>query len=140
MQPAVYRMNNMQQQQRHHLQPCLPLLPRLASLVILDAIRMLAFAAGLLTSDLSTDAAGVQTIRPMYSSPPAHGARIAATILKDPALYEQWRVSHGPDACLSLLRLISLLLHPEYVVSPGLMHLTNTKLLQPLLPCLADLV
>ena len=131
----------MQQQQRHHLQPCLAgFLPRLASLVVLDDVRLPAFAAGLLTADLSTDAAGVQTIRPMYSSPPAHGARIAATILKDPALYEQWRVSHRPDARLSLVRLISLLLHPEYVVSPGLMHLTNSKLLQPLLTCLVDLV
>ena len=35
----------------------------------------------------------MQTIRPMYSSPPAHGARIAAAILSDPALYKQWRVS-----------------------------------------------
>ncbi|KAH6917333.1 aspartate aminotransferase [Coprinopsis sp. MPI-PUGE-AT-0042] len=29
-------------------------------------------------------------IRPMYSNPPAHGARIAATILGDSQLYTQW--------------------------------------------------
>ncbi|ORY78870.1 pyridoxal phosphate-dependent transferase [Leucosporidium creatinivorum] len=29
-------------------------------------------------------------VRPLYSNPPVHGARIAGTILSDPALYEQW--------------------------------------------------
>jgi aspartate/tyrosine/aromatic aminotransferase len=29
-------------------------------------------------------------IRPMYSNPPIHGARIASTILNDPALNAQW--------------------------------------------------
>jgi aspartate aminotransferase len=29
-------------------------------------------------------------VRPMYSNPPIHGARLAGTILNDPALYEQW--------------------------------------------------
>ncbi|KAI0484043.1 aminotransferase [Xylariaceae sp. FL0804] len=29
-------------------------------------------------------------VRPLYSNPPIHGARIASTILNDPALYEQW--------------------------------------------------
>jgi aspartate aminotransferase len=29
-------------------------------------------------------------VRPMYSNPPIHGARIAGTILADPALYKQW--------------------------------------------------
>ena len=29
-------------------------------------------------------------IRPMYSNPPIHGARIAAEILGDPALRSQW--------------------------------------------------
>ena len=31
-------------------------------------------------------------IRPMYSSPPRHGAAICALILKDPVLYEEWTV------------------------------------------------
>ncbi|KAL1995819.1 hypothetical protein VTN49DRAFT_685 [Thermomyces lanuginosus] len=30
-------------------------------------------------------------IRPLYSNPPIHGARIASTILNDPALYKQWQ-------------------------------------------------
>lgn len=29
-------------------------------------------------------------VRPMYSNPPVHGARIAGTIMSDPALYKQW--------------------------------------------------
>ncbi|KAK4196991.1 putative aspartate aminotransferase mitochondrial precursor [Triangularia verruculosa] len=31
-------------------------------------------------------------VRPMYSNPPIHGARIAAEILNTPALYDQWLV------------------------------------------------
>ncbi|WP_136808769.1 aromatic amino acid transaminase [Desulfosediminicola flagellatus] len=30
------------------------------------------------------------TVRVLYSNPPAHGGLVAATILSDPALYEQW--------------------------------------------------
>ncbi|KAK9829925.1 hypothetical protein WJX72_008678 [[Myrmecia] bisecta] len=33
-----------------------------------------------------------QVIRPMYSSPPIHGAAIVTTILRDPAMFAQWRV------------------------------------------------
>ena len=29
-------------------------------------------------------------IRPMYSNPPVHGARVANTILSSPELYAQW--------------------------------------------------
>jgi len=29
-------------------------------------------------------------IRPMYSNPPIHGARIVATVLNDPKLNPQW--------------------------------------------------
>jgi aspartate aminotransferase, mitochondrial len=29
-------------------------------------------------------------VRPLYSNPPVHGARIASQILNDPALYKQW--------------------------------------------------
>lgn len=29
-------------------------------------------------------------VRPLYSNPPIHGARIASTILNDPALNKQW--------------------------------------------------
>lgn len=31
-------------------------------------------------------------VRPLYSNPPIHGARIASTVMNDPALYEQWLV------------------------------------------------
>lgn len=31
-------------------------------------------------------------VRPLYSNPPTHGARIAATIMSDPKLYAQWLV------------------------------------------------
>ncbi|KAK0634294.1 pyridoxal phosphate-dependent transferase [Bombardia bombarda] len=31
-------------------------------------------------------------VRPMYSNPPIHGARIAAEILNTPALYDQWLI------------------------------------------------
>lgn len=30
-------------------------------------------------------------IRPMYSNPPIHGARLASEILNDPKLYDQWQ-------------------------------------------------
>ncbi len=29
-------------------------------------------------------------VRPMYSNPPLHGARVAGSILADPELYQQW--------------------------------------------------
>lgn len=29
-------------------------------------------------------------VRPMYSNPPVHGARIASTIMNDPQLNQQW--------------------------------------------------
>ena len=31
-------------------------------------------------------------IRPMYSNPPAHGARIVSTVLSDPTLFKEWCV------------------------------------------------
>lgn len=44
-----------------------------------------------------TQAAAVKSqislfIRPMYSNPPVHGARIVETILSDPSLYSEWKV------------------------------------------------
>lgn len=33
-------------------------------------------------------------VRCVYSMPPQHGARIAALILGDPQLREQWKVGH----------------------------------------------
>jgi aspartate aminotransferase len=54
-------------------------------------------AFSLVTSDASerakVDSQVKIVIRPMYSNPPIHGARIAATILSTPDLYRQWCVS-----------------------------------------------
>ena len=40
-----------------------------------------------------------RVIRPLYSSPPLHGAQLVATILGTPELYEQWYVplSNAPQ-------------------------------------------
>jgi aspartate/tyrosine/aromatic aminotransferase len=35
-------------------------------------------------------------IRANYSNPPAHGARVVATILSDKALFEEWSVGDNP--------------------------------------------
>ena len=39
--------------------------------------------------DVTSQLAGI--IRPMYSNPPAHGARIVAKVLGDPVLYKKWK-------------------------------------------------
>ena len=53
-------------------------------------------------------------IRPMYSNPPLHGARIASTILKNERLYEQWEgeVKGMADRIISMReKLYQLLTH-----------------------------
>lgn len=40
-------------------------------------------------------------VRPLYSNPPVHGARIAGTILADPALNKQWCVPLFPCSLVS---------------------------------------
>lgn len=51
-------------------------------------------ALNIVTSDASETEAVMsqlnQVIRPMYSNPPAYGARIVGTILSDPTLRAQW--------------------------------------------------
>lgn len=51
-------------------------------------------AFSLITADpeerLRVDSQLKIVIRPMYSNPPIHGARIASTILSSPELYSQW--------------------------------------------------
>lgn len=53
-------------------------------------------AFSLVTADASerakVDSQVKIVVRPMYSNPPIHGARIAATILATPDLYSQWLV------------------------------------------------
>ena len=45
------------------------------------------------STDLVADTKSQLTriVRAMYSNPPAHGARSVDTVLKDPALYQEWR-------------------------------------------------
>ena len=47
-------------------------------------------------------------IRPLYSNPPVHGARIASEILNDSALYKQWlgEVKGMADRIISMRALL----------------------------------
>jgi aspartate aminotransferase, mitochondrial len=47
-------------------------------------------------------------VRPMYSNPPIHGARIASEILSNPDLYEQWlaEVKGMADRIISMRALL----------------------------------
>lgn len=47
-------------------------------------------------------------VRPMYSNPPIHGARIASTILNDPALHKQW-LGEVKDMADRIIRMRALL-------------------------------
>lgn len=50
-------------------------------------------------------------VRTQYSFPPAHGARVAATILGDPVLLAEWRAEVG--AMSARIRRVRTLLHDE---------------------------
>jgi len=52
-------------------------------------------------------------VRTQYSSPPAHGARVAAKILTDEVLFEQWRAEVA--AMAERIRRVRVLLHKELV-------------------------
>ena len=43
-------------------------------------------------------------IRPLYSNPPIHGARIATHILNTPSLYNEWYVHYTHDCMMVLLQ------------------------------------
>ena len=47
-------------------------------------------------------------VRPLYSNPPVHGARIASEILNDPALNQQWlgEVKGMADRIISMRALL----------------------------------
>ena len=47
-------------------------------------------------------------VRPLYSNPPVHGARIAAKILNDPKLYTQW-LEEVKDMADRIIRMRALL-------------------------------
>lgn len=67
------------------------------------------------------------TIRPMYSNPPVHGARIASTILEDAALYKQWlaEVKGMADRINSMRATLKNLLVNEYGSKHNWDHITN---------------
>ena len=44
-------------------------------------------------------------IRPLWSNPPVHGARIATEILTDPQLFEEWCVHASAGASARLLEI-----------------------------------
>jgi aspartate aminotransferase len=46
-----------------------------------------------------------RVIRPLYSSPPMHGAQLVATILGTPELYKQWYV---PSCCQPVRTLLNV--------------------------------
>lgn len=39
-----------------------------------------------------------RVVRPLYSSPPIHGAQLVATILGTPELYDEWYVTAADNA------------------------------------------
>lgn len=65
-------------------------------------------------------------IRPLYSSPQAHGARIAARILEDPKVHEQWltEVQGLADRIISMRALLRKRLE-ELGSKHDWSHLTN---------------
>jgi len=52
-------------------------------------------------------------IRPMYSSPPRHGAAIVAAVLSDPQLYAEWKVEL--KAMADRIKAMRLQLHAELI-------------------------
>ncbi|WFD25450.1 aspartate transaminase [Malassezia nana] len=67
------------------------------------------------------------TIRPLYSNPPVHGARIASTILEDPKLYQQWlgEVKGMADRINSMRATLKDLLVKEHGSKHNWDHITN---------------
>lgn len=67
------------------------------------------------------------TVRPMYSNPPLHGARIASTILEDPKLYQQWlgEVKSMADRINSMRATLKDLLVNEHGSKQSWDHITN---------------
>merc|ERR1711907_441906 len=65
-------------------------------------------------------------IRPMYSNPPVHGARIAAYVLKDEQLYNEW-LSEVKDMAdrINTMRQELVRLLTEYGSTLNWNHITN---------------
>lgn len=66
-------------------------------------------------------------VRPLYSNPPVHGARIAGTILADKALYDQWlkEVKLMADRIIGMRSTLKNLLVNEYGSKQNWDHITN---------------
>merc|ERR1712230_330824 len=66
-------------------------------------------------------------VRPLYSNPPVHGARIAGTILADEALYGQWlkEVKLMADRIIGMRSTLKDLLVNEYGSKQNWDHITN---------------
>lgn len=67
------------------------------------------------------------TIRPMYSNPPVHGARIAELVLSDPKLYAQWlkEVKGMADRINNMRRKFKTLLYEKHGSKHNWEHITN---------------
>ncbi|EJT99836.1 aspartate aminotransferase [Dacryopinax primogenitus] len=66
-------------------------------------------------------------VRPMYSNPPVHGARLAGTILNDPALYAQWEgeVKGMASRIISMREALYTLLTNTYHTPGNWSHITS---------------
>ena len=67
------------------------------------------------------------TVRPMYSNPPIHGARIAETILGNHTLYSEWlhEVKGMADRIKSMRATLKTLLYEEHGSKHNWDHITN---------------
>lgn len=77
-------------------------------------------------------------IRPLYSNPPIHGARIASTILNDPELKKQW-LGEVKDMADRIIEMRSLLKQNLEALGSkrDWSHITNQ--VYPYIPLLYDL-
>lgn len=66
-------------------------------------------------------------IRPMYSNPPIHGARLVSTILKSPELSKEWshEVNHMAQRIISMRSKLRNLLETKYRSSHQWSHITD---------------
>lgn len=66
-------------------------------------------------------------VRPLYSNPPVHGARIAGSILADSKLYQQWlgEVKQMADRIIGMRSTLKDLLVNEYGSKKNWDHITS---------------
>jgi hypothetical protein len=87
-------------------------LPRLLLLLPLGLYNERAGTINIVVSRPETVAAVTSqlkmVIRANYSNPPAHGARVVATILSDKALFEEWSVESAPASSARLCHIAGI--------------------------------